>query len=141
RRHWLAAIPAALWRIVFRRTWSLAQESHDGCRHQVGHGPCQHGAYPGFGQIVAALRSQGPDAADLNADGAEVCKAAKRKSGDGKGTRIERSLQRPELAESDKFVDDHAGAEQTSDGSRLMVMPGDADQPGYGGEYPAKDGL
>ena len=89
---------------------------------------------------ASSLRRSGiecADAADLNADGAEVGEAAEREGGDGEGARIERGLECPEVGKGDELVDDHAGAEQVADDRRRV--PGDADEPCDGREDPAED--
>src|SRR5262249_745602 len=90
-----------------------------------------------LGELVALLGSEGADAADLDADGTEVCEAAKRKRGDGEGARIERVLNLAQFGESDELVEDHAGAEQIADGGG--VVPRDGTQPGYGSEDPTEN--
>ena len=56
------------------------------------------------------------DAADLDADRAEIRESAKREGGDREGARIERRLHRSEPLERDEFVRHHAQAEQVGDG-------------------------
>src|ERR1019366_4043006 len=70
------------------------QNSHDTRRHQMGHRAADHGAECQFGQIVPPVGCKRAESANLDADGAEVGKAAQRKGRDGHRPRIERSLLR-----------------------------------------------
>src|SRR5260370_30518958 len=79
------------------------------------------------------------DAADLNADGAEVGEAAESEGGDCKSARIERALHGTKLAKRDKFVDHHARPEQVANLRR--VVPRHPDQPGNRREDPAENSL
>src|SRR5215470_9414850 len=45
------------------------QQPDNGSRHQVGHGAGDHGAEAELGQLLAFVRRQRADAADLDADG------------------------------------------------------------------------
>ena len=87
--------------------------------------------------MAALLGSERADAADLDADGAEIGEAAEREGGDGEGARVEGVFHGAELREGDEFVDDHARAEQIADG--WGVVPGNADEPGDGSKNPTED--
>src|ERR1700761_1494752 len=113
------------------------QHTDYGCGHEVGHGAGEHGAQAEARELVAAFGDERADAADLNADGAEVGEAAEREGGDSEGARVECALERTEMRKGDELVDDHAGAEQIADDRRRM--PGNADKPRDGREDPAQD--
>jgi hypothetical protein len=83
------------------------------------------------------LRRERANAADLNADGAEIGEAAESESGNGESARIERAFHGTELAEGYKFVGDHAKAEEVA--NVCGIVPGNADEPGNGRENPAED--
>src|SRR5882724_3231278 len=61
----------------------LPEDADDGGGDEVGHGAGEHGADAELGELVALFWGQGTDAADLDADRAEVGKAAEREGGDG----------------------------------------------------------
>ena len=88
-------------------------------------------------QVVTTVRRQRADAADLDADRAEVRKAAQRVGGDGERPRIEHVLERPELRVGDELVQHHARAEQVAD--RERVLPRHTHAPGQRREDPAED--
>ena len=66
------------------------QEAGDGRGHEVGERAGEHRAQAEPRQIVAAVRRQRADAADLDADRAEVGEPAQREGRDGERLRIER---------------------------------------------------
>src|ERR1700729_145618 len=116
----------------------LSQQHTDNrCRHEVGHGSGEHGAQAEPGELVAALRDECADAADLDADGTEVGESAEGEGGDGEGAWIERGLERPKVGKGDELVDAHAGAEQVADNRRRV--PRDADEPCDGRKNPAEN--
>src|SRR5437588_4350914 len=125
--------PAGFMAGVVIGTSSFVQNTHDGRRHQVGHGAGQHGAEAQPGQLSALVRRQGANAADLYADGAEVGEAAQGKRSDGEAAHVQRALQWPELPKGDQLIQGHAQAQQIADGGG--VMPGNADQPGDRRKY------
>ena len=86
---------------------------------------------------MAAVGDEGSDAADLHADGAYVGKAAKGEGGDREGAWVESGFDLAELVEGEELVDDGAGAEQVADD--VAILPGDADEPGYGRTDDAKN--
>src|SRR4029078_5451562 len=87
------------------------QEPRDRGRHEVGQCPREHRAQPEARQVVAAGRSQRADAADLDADRAEVGEAAQREGGDGERLRIERPGPRPELCTGETLSSTHTGSQ------------------------------
>src|SRR6266478_1629349 len=132
-----SSFQAAFFLVAIEECFALGKHADDRGGHQVGHSAGKHGADAELRELAAALRSERADAANLNADGAEVRKATKRESGDGEGSRIERALQRSELLERNKLIDDHARPKKISD--VFTIVPGDADHPGNGSKEPAKD--
>ena len=62
---------------------SADEHGDDAGGHEVGHGPGQHGAKSEASEVIAAVRDQGSDASDLDADRAEVREAAQGEGGDG----------------------------------------------------------
>ena len=84
------------------------EHGDDAGGHEVGHGSGEHGAEAEAGEVAAPGGSQSTDAADLDADGAEVGEAAEREGGDGEGTRVESAFHGAELAKCHEFVGDHA---------------------------------
>ena len=101
--------------------------------------PASMARIPNLANCAALAWSQGTDATDLNADGAEVGEATQRESGDGEGTWIKKRLHRSELSKGDEFVDRHARAQQIANLRR--VVPRDADQPRHRSKYPAEHSL
>ena len=79
--------------------------------HEVRHRPGQHGPDAKLREVAAAIRDQGPDAADLHADGAYVGEPAEGEGGDGEGARVEGGFVLSELGKGEELVDDSAGAE------------------------------
>src|ERR1019366_1787686 len=104
------------------------QNSYDTRRHQIGHRAGDHGAESQFGQIVPPVGCKRAESADLDADGAEVGKAAQCKGRDSDGPRIQRRLLRAEQGKCHQFVQHHAGPKQIADGK--AVVPGHPDEPG-----------
>src|SRR5277367_3286693 len=116
------------WEVDGSRTSdSSDQNTDDRCGHEVCHGSSEHGAQAKPGKFVAAVRSKGTNAADLDADRAEVRESAKRKGSDGEGARGEEGFLPTQERVSDDLVDDHARAQQVADDAG--VFPWDADQP------------
>src|SRR5207237_6335632 len=88
-------------------------------------------------QIVPAVRRERADAADLDADRAEIREAAQRKRADRERLRIELRLERAELRVRDELVERHPRAEQVADGGR--VAPRHSHPPGHRSEHPSED--
>src|SRR5260370_15348809 len=70
------------------------QQSHNRGREKICHGPGNHGAEAQLGEVLATFRSQSPNAADLDANRAEVGKAAQSKWSNGHRAWIERGFLR-----------------------------------------------
>ena len=85
---------------------SFEHDTDDGRGHKIGRGAGEHGANAQAGELVSFIGSERADAANLDADRAEVGKTAKSVSGDGERARIERGFHRAEAAVSDEFVQD-----------------------------------
>src|SRR5947209_2351419 len=66
-------------------------------RHEVRQRPREHRAEAEPRQVVPSIGRQRADAADLDADRAEIREAAQRKRRDRERLRVERSLERAEL--------------------------------------------
>ena len=77
-------------------------------------------------------RRQRAKTANLDADGAEIGKAAKRKGGDGERARIQRRFLRAEHGEGNQFIQHHARAQQVADGD--AIVPRNSDDKGDGRE-------
>src|SRR5687767_3533797 len=75
-----AALTAALLR------WE--QNAHDASGYQVCHGAGEHGAEAETRQVIAFVGRERRNAADLDADGAEIGKSHQRIGGDGERARV-----------------------------------------------------
>jgi hypothetical protein len=91
------------------------EHGDDAGRHEIGHGSGEHGAEAEAGEVVAAFWDESADAADLNADGAEVGEAAEGEGGDGEGARGEKMLLLAEISVGDQLVEHGTGAEEVAD--------------------------
>src|SRR6185369_2151059 len=78
-------------------------------------------------------------AADLDADRADVGESTKGEGSDGERARIEHGFLSTENREGDEFVQGHARTEQVSD--QPTVVPGNPDEPGNWREDDAEDAL
>src|SRR4029077_14585836 len=101
------------------RSW---ENSDDRSGHEIGHSAGQHGADAEFGELAALLRCKCADAADLDADGAEIREAAQGEGGDGERPGIKGVFKSAELCEGDEFVEYHARAQQIANGG--SIVPG-----------------
>src|SRR6266576_3787390 len=110
--------------------WSartLQQHTGNGGRHEVRHRAGEHRAETKPRQLTTFVRSQRPDAADLNSDGTEISKTAEREGCDCKRARIERSPLRTEPGEGHEFVKYHPCTQQIA--HRRAIAPGNPNQP------------
>src|SRR5476649_24826 len=80
-------------------TGNSGKDTHNRSGNQIGHGARQHRADAEFGELIALLRGKRADAADLNADGAEVRKATKSEGCDRETARVQRSFHGAKLRE------------------------------------------
>src|SRR5207247_5162460 len=73
-------------------------------RQEVRERPRDHRAEAEPGEIVLAVRDERADAADLDADRADISEAAQRERGDGERHGIELRSHRPELRVGEELV-------------------------------------
>jgi hypothetical protein len=115
------------------------EHGDDAGGHEVGHGSGEHGAEAEASEIVATVGDEGADAADLNADGAEVREAAEGEGGDGEAAGGDDRFLCAEVGVGDQLVEHGAGAEEVAD--EFGFVPGDPDEPRYRREEEAEDGV
>ena len=109
------------------------KSSHDAGREEVGQRGREQGAEAEPGQVgPAVLGHQGADAADLDADRADVGEAAEGDGGDRVRTGRDRAAEPAEVLVGDQLVEDRPLAEQAA--HLRAVGPGDAEQPGDRGQ-------
>src|SRR5436305_8354614 len=95
------------------------KESSDRGGHEIRQRAGEHRAEAEPRQVVAPVWRQRADAADLDADRAEVREAAQRESRDRERLRIERALERSELRVRHELVERHPRAEEIADLRRV----------------------
>src|SRR5437867_3575354 len=105
----------------------LEEKAGDRCRKIVGKRAGSDGAEAQAGQIVPAIRRQSSNSADLDADGAEIGKAAQCKGCDHEGAWVQRLLERSELRISNQLVRNQPRAEQVT--YLEAVFPGNSHEP------------
>src|SRR5258705_11873450 len=95
-------------------SWSLQQKSRDRRGHEIRERSGEHGPQTEPREIVTPVRRERSDAADLNADRAEVGEPAEREGCDRERSRIERRLQGPKLRIRDKLIGGNHSANQVA---------------------------
>src|SRR5437867_4095227 len=88
---------------------------------------------------MLAFGRERADAADLNADRAEIREPAQREGGDGKRNGIETAFHWTEMRVCDEFIDHHPLTQQRAD--RPAVVPGYAHHKCDRPENPTEHGL
>src|SRR5262245_61341383 len=114
-----------------RLCWRLgsSEQADDGGGHVAREQAAEHCTQTEGGEVCATFRGERADAADLNGDRGEVCKAAECVAGEGKTAGLDGTSlgQARKVQIADEFVEDNAAAEHLADG--LAVGGRDADQP------------